>query len=180
MIADLHCHFPMHLVHEELEPPQKVDIWHWMQDKAEQLVFDAAGVAFNDPGWSGDWRVDYDGLRAGGFGVVCSVLYWPVSEFLSHGPRPRPGSFASLRKQLLDVERNLEGHDEHVVVRRRADLDDPRMRIVHCVEGVMHLVPDLDRVDAHVAELAERGVFYLTLAHLPYRGVATNAPALPP
>ncbi len=43
----------------------------------------------------------------------------------------------------------------------------------------MHLGADESLIDGRVAELARRGVTYITLAHLFYRGVATNAPALP-
>jgi len=38
---------------------------------------------------------------------------------------------------------------------------------------------DVDLIDQRVKELAQRGVVYVTLAHLLYRGVATNAPAIP-
>ena len=70
----------------------------------------------------------------------------------------------------------------HVIVRREADLDlvgDGRPRFVQCVEGGFHLGPDVDAVAGQIANLAERGVFYITLAHLFFRGVAANAPALP-
>src|SRR4029078_4014334 len=38
---------------------------------------------------------------------------------------------------------------------------------------------DAELISERVAELARLGVAYITLAHLIYRGVATNAPALP-
>ncbi len=50
---------------------------------------------------------------------------------------------------------------------------------MHCVEGGFHLGRTVDEIDARVAELAKRGVGYITLAHLFWRRVATNAPALP-
>jgi microsomal dipeptidase-like Zn-dependent dipeptidase len=65
------------------------------------------------------------------------------------------------------------------VVRTAADLQDARMRFVHCVEGGFHLGATPEQVTAHVHELADRGVLYITLAHLFWRRVATNAPALP-
>ena len=51
--------------------------------------------------------------------------------------------------------------------------------IVHAIEGGFALGSTAAEIDANVAELAGRGVAYVTLAHLFWRGVATNAPALP-
>jgi microsomal dipeptidase-like Zn-dependent dipeptidase len=51
--------------------------------------------------------------------------------------------------------------------------------IVHCIEGGFALGSTPAEIDANVATLAQRGVAYVTLAHLFWRGVATNAPALP-
>src|SRR4051794_913405 len=179
MIADLHCHYPMHLVHRELTPDG--DLWHWLVEKAEQTAFDLVAHKGNDPGWGADWRGDYEGLLAGQGGTVASVLYWPVSEFIEHHKQhPGKPSFQHLIDQLDDVERDLAGRSDHVIVKRLAHLDDPKMRIVHCVEGGFHLGPDEDAVAGNVATLADRGVFYITLAHLFFRGVAENAPALPP
>jgi microsomal dipeptidase-like Zn-dependent dipeptidase len=183
VIADLHCHYPMHLVHDELEPRGRfLDWWDSVKGELQQQAFDLAAKLVNYPGWGDSWRVDIPGLKAGGVGVVCSVLYWPVAEFLPdeyEHAQPGAGSFDHLVAQLEDVEKHLQG-TEHVIVTRTADLDDPRMRFVHCVEGGFHLGPDAAAMDAHVGELARRGVFYITLAHLFFRGVAANAPALPP
>jgi microsomal dipeptidase-like Zn-dependent dipeptidase len=51
--------------------------------------------------------------------------------------------------------------------------------LVHCVEGGFHLGRTPAEVDANVATLAARGVAYVTLAHLFWRRVAANAPAIP-
>ena len=50
---------------------------------------------------------------------------------------------------------------------------------VHCVEGGFELGPDEGAIDEHVKWLADEGVFYITVAHLFYRRVASNAPAVP-
>ena len=50
---------------------------------------------------------------------------------------------------------------------------------MHCVEGGFHLGSSPAAVDGALAELARRGVAYITLAHLSWRHVATNAPAMP-
>ena len=50
---------------------------------------------------------------------------------------------------------------------------------MHAVEGGFHLGATPAAVEQAVAKLAERGIAYITLAHLFWRGVATNAPAIP-
>ena len=50
---------------------------------------------------------------------------------------------------------------------------------MHCVEGGFHLGSDDEEIERTVAELARRGVVYVTLAHLFWRRVATNANAFP-
>jgi microsomal dipeptidase-like Zn-dependent dipeptidase len=186
MLADLHSHFPMHLVEdEEAQPHRRItDWWEHLPEELRAVGFDLAARLVDHPG-SG-WRLSLDGLRAGDASIVCSVLYWPFSEFeigSLGGDPPSPGAFSSLIDQLDDVERSLERADperhHHVVVRTAEDLDDHRMRFVHCVEGGFHFGPDAGQVDDQIGELAGRGVFYITLAHLFYRRVATNAPAIP-
>jgi membrane dipeptidase len=178
MITDLHCHYPMHLVHAELARDRaRTSWWKAARDRIEQATFDLAALLFNDPAWTDRWRVDVDGLRAGGVGTVCSVLYWPGAELLPKGgPHPLPGSFKHLVKQLEDVEQHL---GSEVVVKRVADLERGNLRFVHCIEGGFHLGPDTDDIGPQIEELASRGVAYITLAHLVPRGVAANAPAFP-
>ena len=187
-LADLHCHYPMHLLPQERHPRHHAR--SWLERLRDDLQTDALEVLarfVNDPGWTQGWRVDLDGLVAGGFGIACSVLYWPYAEFdldRDYGAAPEPGYFTDLQDQLEAVEADLRRRDpagaRHKLVRGAADLaDDGRVAIVHCVEGGFHLGPDEDAVDAHVAWLARHGVVYITLAHLFFRGVAANAPAIP-
>ena len=185
MIADLHCHYPMHLLPADHHPHGLAGGW---LDKLK-ADFDAeavkvAGDLLNDPRWCGGWRVDLDGLVAGGARMVCSVLYWPADEFRL-AARPAPASFADLQSLLGVVEADLQQRDpsgeRHILVKQPADVpDDDRAAFVHCVEGGFHLGPDEAEIDANVRWLADHGVLYVTLAHLFYRGVATNAPAIPP
>jgi microsomal dipeptidase-like Zn-dependent dipeptidase len=51
--------------------------------------------------------------------------------------------------------------------------------LVHCVEGGYHLGGTAEEIDRAVTELSRRGVAYITVAHLVWRHVATNAPAIP-
>jgi microsomal dipeptidase-like Zn-dependent dipeptidase len=85
------------------------------------------------------------------------------------------------------VECDLIGHDPNhtrlAIVRTAEDLDAAELAnqvaFVHCVEGGFHLGATPDEVDLTVTKLARRGVAYVTLAHLFWRRVATNAPAIP-
>ncbi len=88
-------------------------------------------------------------------------------------------------RQLDMVEADLaERHDgEARVVSDVAGLDaalaEGQVAFVHCVEGGFHLGSTPTEIDRAVTQLARRGVAYITLPHLLWRGVATNAPALP-
>jgi microsomal dipeptidase-like Zn-dependent dipeptidase len=188
MIADLHCHYPMHLLPAEAHPH---DVSGGFLDRLKHGL-EGTAVALlarylNDRSPTSGWRVDLDGLQAGGARLVCSVLYAPPDEFdidRSYGSPPGPGYFADLQQQLQDVERNLEQLDpdgtRHVIVRGAGDLrDDGRIAFAHCVEGGFHLGGDEAEIEGNVAWLARRGVIYVTLAHLFFRDVATNAPAIP-
>jgi microsomal dipeptidase-like Zn-dependent dipeptidase len=187
VVADLHCHYPMHLLTEERRPHHASA--GWAERLKNELESGAEGVLarlLNDPSWESGWRVDLDRLVQGGVGIVCSALYSPPDEFdlgSPYGSPPAPGYFSDLRQQLQRVEDDLAAHDpdgqRHVLVRSAADLDDEeRVRFVHCVEGGFHLGAEHE-IEANVRWLAEHGVIYVTLAHLFFRGVATNAPAIP-
>jgi microsomal dipeptidase-like Zn-dependent dipeptidase len=188
MIADLHCHYPMHLLPTQKHPH---DVSEGFLDRLKaDLEDDAEGLLakyLNDRSPKSGWRVSLDGLQAGGARVVCSVLYAPPDEFdidREYGAPPGPGYFADLQSQLEDVERDLHKVDpngeRHVLVHHADDLvDDGRVAFVHCVEGGFHLGADEATLDQNVQWLADHGVLYVTLAHLFFRDVATNAPAIP-
>jgi microsomal dipeptidase-like Zn-dependent dipeptidase len=185
VIADLHCHYPMHLLPRDRHPHRTAGGWfRRLEDEFDADAVDLLARVLNNPGWDEGWRVDLDGLVAGGARLVCSVLYWPEDEF-QLDTSPAPGSFADLKGLLAFVEGDLQKVDppgaHHVIVKRPEDLDDQqRVAFVHCIEGGFHLGPDEEAIEANVAWLAEHGVLYITLAHLFFRGVATNAPAIPP
>jgi microsomal dipeptidase-like Zn-dependent dipeptidase len=187
MIADLHCHYPMHLLPEGDSPHGASANWFaQLRDRLEAAATGLLAHFVNNPGWLSGWRVDLDQLEKGQAGIVCSVLYWPPAEFdfdRGYGSDPEPGYFDELKHQLRYVENDLQENDpagdRHVVVRTADDLDDERMKFVHSVEGGFHLGPDVKAIDANVQWLAEKGIAYITVAHLFYRGVAANAPAIP-
>jgi microsomal dipeptidase-like Zn-dependent dipeptidase len=193
VIADLHCHYPMHLLASAPEDPtleQMVRVRRrpaWV-DKLRASVLAIAARLLNFRSHSDTWRVDLEGLERGDVRLVLSVLYQPYAEMdLDEWPGspPEDGYFADLRSQLDAVEDELRrldpGGDRHVIARDVADLDGAggRVAFAHCVEGAFHLGGRVADVERHVEELARRGVVYITLAHLFWRRVATNAPAIP-
>ena len=126
-------------------------------------------------------------MRAGDVGAVLSVLYSPLDEMdlrLSYGAPPRPGYIKSVYAQMDLVEEHVQIEPLGATVAHDAAALDAaiaagRTAIVHCIEGGFALGSTPAEIDTNVAELARRGVAYVTLAHLFWRGVATNAPALP-
>jgi microsomal dipeptidase-like Zn-dependent dipeptidase len=201
-IADLHCHYPMHLL-AQAEQVQRQLPTRRGREGPENLTFEYVIRVRRHPGivaklrailvliaarlrnfrsYEDTWRVDLAKLRRGGVRVVCSMLYLPFAEIGDE----RDGDFDELVARLRQVEDEVAAQpaDERpVVVRGERDLDralaERRIAIAHCVEGGFHLGRDTELIEQRVAELARLGVGYITLAHLIYRGVATNAPALP-
>lgn len=136
------------------------------------------------------WRVSLAELQRGDVGAIYSVLYEPFSEFdldEPYGAPPRPTYFGKLIELLDGVEEELAELDpkgeRHAVVKSVKGLDEAlaanKVAVMHCVEGGFHLGATAPEVKANVATLKERGVVYVTLAHLFWRDVATDAPAIP-
>jgi microsomal dipeptidase-like Zn-dependent dipeptidase len=132
-----------------------------------------------------EWRVDFAGLEAGGVSHVFSVLYQPFDEIdLDEWPGsdPEEGYFGKLERALKEVDDDLQGRPA-VVVKTLADLEEAertgQTAFFHCVEGGFHLGRTPEAIRANVARLKGCGVTYITLAHLFWRQIATNAPALP-
>jgi microsomal dipeptidase-like Zn-dependent dipeptidase len=94
--------------------------------------------------------------------------------------------FADILDQRETVEDyvNAPGRDV-VIAHSAAELDQqlaaahPPPILIHAIEGGFHIGDDLAAVQGNVRTLAEKGVAYITVAHLFFRQVATNAPALP-
>jgi microsomal dipeptidase-like Zn-dependent dipeptidase len=65
----------------------------------------------------------------------------------------------------------------------RAELDqatqENKVALIHAVEGGFHVGDTNDEMRANVDALAKLGIAYITVAHLFFRQVATDAPALP-
>jgi microsomal dipeptidase-like Zn-dependent dipeptidase len=158
-----------------------------LRDRARALLIGLAGLFFNyrSP-WAGP-RVRMKYLREGGVGVALSVVLSAIDEAdISHGTRPRGDYLDAVTDQMALVARHVaERHCEQATVARnprelRDAVDGGRLGLVHCVEGGFHLGADPHAVRDAVTRLAGLGVAYITLAHLIWRGVATNAPGLAP
>lgn len=200
MIADMHCHYPMHLAARAPKEPwrESPNLTTEVMAKqprrpewVEKLRAGALKVAANQLNFGDDrWRVSLGELEGGDIRAVYSVLFEPFAEFdldQPYGAEPEDGYFADVIGRLDEVELDLAEQDPSgsrcEVVRSAADLDRVveagKIAFMHCIEGGFHLGGDRDEIAERVAELKGRGVVYITLAHLFWRRVATNAPAIP-
>ena len=190
LVADLHVHYPMHVLsgdrHVTLGRMVGVRRRQGAGQKARGAILWVASRLLNYRSWDAGPRVTVDFLAAGGARVALSVLYSPFDEMdldESYGAPPEPGYFGRLIEQLEQVEAEVAEHPGATVVHDAAELEAALaggvVGLVHCVEGGFHLGGTPADIDANVTELAARGVAYVTLAHLFWRRVAANAPALP-
>jgi microsomal dipeptidase-like Zn-dependent dipeptidase len=187
MIIDLHAHYPMHLRPRRGEP---------LVDHLDARVLGTASRFWNHESRSSGPRVTVERMRGGDVGAALSVLCTPLLEFggrftrrYSHRPPygcpPDDSYFPVLLRQLERVERHVGEHhaDRVAIVRTPVELDAAlaggRLALVHCVEGGFSLGATPASVARAVRTLAARGVAYITLAHLYWRHVATNAPSAP-
>ena len=184
-MIDLHVHFPMRLL-GGVESPRDVikgmtRVRGREDGKLRAAVLAIAARLFNFRDWDGTWRVTPQLLEQGEVSIACSVLYRPFSEMDLDEPYGSPPESAYYPKliELLEATEAEVARTGGVTVRTAADLDQPGQRYVHCIEGGFHLGATPEEVSANVHELADRGVLYITLAHLFWRRVAANTPALP-
>jgi microsomal dipeptidase-like Zn-dependent dipeptidase len=193
MIVDLHIHYPIHVV-PDLERHTTYELLtsprgrNRLRDRLRALFVGFLGRFLNYRDFFSGPRVTLPLLRTGNVGVALSVLYSPFDELdleQRFGAPPLPSYLDDLNAQMDAVEADIAQQPDTgaVLVRSAAELDqatgDGRLAIVHCVEGGFHLGATPSAVEAAVHQLAQRGVAYITLAHLVWRSVATNAPAIP-
>ena len=190
LVADLHVHYPMHVLAGDreaaLQRMVKVRGREGIGGKARGAILWVASRLLNYPSWDAGPRVTLEFLAQGGVRVALSVLYSPFDEMdldEPYGAKPEAGYFDALLGQLETIETEVAGSPDAVVVHSLADLDAAlaaeTVALVHCIEGGFHLGATTEQVDASVTALAGRGVAYVTLAHLFWRRVAANAPAIP-
>jgi hypothetical protein len=116
VIADLHSHYPMHLLGEDASPSETYDRLvrlrrrsRWV-DRVRALLVRVFARHLNYRDHASTWRVTLDLLERGRTGVVLSVLYEPFAEIdLDELPRsdPEAGYFADLAEHLALLEQPL-------------------------------------------------------------------------
>jgi microsomal dipeptidase-like Zn-dependent dipeptidase len=187
VLVDLHAHYPMHLIPPEQADTHAAVVARRPGARWKALLVNLLSRGLNYEGPGGAPSVTVELMRAGEVGAILSVLYSPFDEMdltLPYGAPPQPGYINSVLGQIDLVEAHVGGEPfDATVAHGPAELDAAiaagRAAIVHCIEGGFALGSTAAEIDANVGELARRGVAYVTLAHLFWRGVATNAPALP-
>lgn len=196
IVVDLHAHLPMHLRPrggDGLLDAMRSREGRWrLLERVDGWFLSLAEGFSNRRSFFGDPRVNVPLLRRGHVGLALSVLYLPGPEMDLTGlagPRyGQPGSddyFAGLLRQLTAVERDVDAHyaDDAAFVRSWGELEDMldegKLALIHCVEGGFHLGPTAESVERNIEVLAQRGIAYITLAHLFWRGIATNEPVPP-
>jgi microsomal dipeptidase-like Zn-dependent dipeptidase len=199
MLADLHAHYPMHLspgmvpsTPGSLPGTRRANLL----DRMDARVMGLAGRIWNYESLRAGPRVTIDRLLEGDVNVALSVLVAPLLETGNrltklyrrrppYGGPPKDSFFPGLLRQLELVERRIaERHDDRALVAHNSDeldagLEEGKLVLIHCVEGGFHLGASPTTIEDAVAELARRGVAYITLAHLFWRHFATNEAAVP-
>jgi microsomal dipeptidase-like Zn-dependent dipeptidase len=185
MLVDLHAHYPMHLI-PGAEGHAHTQLARWRAARWRARIVHLISRGFNYQGPGSGPSVTIELMRQGRVGVALSVLYTPFDEIdvtVPYASPPRSGYFQDVVDQLQLVEDEVATHPDAVVVHSGEDLEaalsDGRVALVHCIEGGFALGATEDEIRTNVALLASRGVTYVTVAHLFWRQVATNAPALP-
>jgi len=192
MIADLHAHYPMRVI-DGVDPDTAAKQMRkkggaTLGDRIRALVLRVANKIGNFPSWDGSYRITPETLRAGGVGLAMSVQLGSFEEMDLSKPYAAPPDstyFPKLIDAIETVEREVATHprDQLRLVHNRVELDEciaaDATALVHAVEGGCLLGDTDEEIEANCAELARRGVGYVTVAHLFFRQVATNANALP-
>ncbi|MGH7460957.1 MAG: dipeptidase [Longimicrobiales bacterium] len=185
MIVDLHAHYPMHLKESSrTSPPRRRES---PGDVIRELVLTLANRVANFPD-SKRPAVTIDNLRAGEVMVALSVLYLPFNEMdfsKPYGAPPASDYFEDLLSLIDAVEKSIQERPQKDAVTARdlaelqAGIEARKVVLIHALEGGFHVGDSKEAIRDNVRELRRRGVGYITLAHLFFRGIATNAPALP-
>jgi microsomal dipeptidase-like Zn-dependent dipeptidase len=186
MLVDMHAHYPMHLlVDDEQRTHERARIW-WRQ-RWQGRVVELISRFANYQGPGDTPSVTETLMRDGDVGVALSVLYQPFSEIdltESYGAPPRQGYFKSIVDQRQTVEDYVAAHSGDVAIAHSASELDALLSggipiLIHAIEGGFQLGREPNEVRDDVHTLAGLGIAYVTVAHLFFRDVATNAPALP-
>ena len=186
MLIDLHAHYPMHLIPNAGGGAHR-RIHSWAKQRWQARVIDLLSRLFNYQGPGDQPGVTVPLMREGRVGAILSVLYAPFDEIdftEPYGAAPRDAYFQDLLAALQMVEEHAaERPDELAIAHSPEELESllggERIVLIHAVEGGFQLGAEPAEIARHIGDLADRGVVYVTLAHLFWRRVATNANALP-
>jgi microsomal dipeptidase-like Zn-dependent dipeptidase len=188
VLVDLHAHFPMHLLPQDQQKSHD-HVRAYSRRRWQAVIVDLISRVANYQGPGDAPGVTEELMHDGHVGVALSVLYAPFDEMdltQSYGAPPQGSYFQDLLSELELVEDHVRAHQDKVAIAHSpAELDSllndspQRPVLIHAIEGGFHLGSSEVEVSEHVRELAQRGVAYITLAHLFWRQIATNAPAIP-
>ena len=186
MLVDLHAHYPMHLLPGPRQGThERVRAWTRRRWQARIVGLISKFANYQGPGDTPS--VTEELMHDGDVGALLSVLYAPFDEMdldQPYGAPPQSGYPADIVAELDLVEQHVAQRSDVIgVAHTPAELDallgEGRIALIHAIEGGFQLGADESAVRDHVRTLAGRGVAYVTVAHLFWREVATNAPALP-
>jgi microsomal dipeptidase-like Zn-dependent dipeptidase len=193
MWADLHAHYPMHVLTDLTSDPSlkwmsKVRGRHTLRGRLQAAIIWVALKLANDRSLTSGPRISIESMQEGDVRLALSVLLGSPQEFDFSKPyaaAPTPDYFPQLLEDMAEVEAEVEARGESTIriVRNLEQLDrcldEGAIALVHVVEGGFLLGDSDEEISANCATLAAKGVGYVTVAHLFFRQVATNAPALP-
>jgi len=197
MWFDLHAHYPMNVVSDRggrgkrersLELMRAVRRKRGILGVVQALVLRIAMKLASDKALDSGPRISIEGMRAGNVRLAMSMLLQEFSEIdltKHYAADPTPGYFQGLLSQLEEVEAEVESHGEDTIriVRDREQLDaclkSEAIGLIHAVESAHHLGDSDAEIARNCVTLREKGIAYVTVAHLFFRQVATNANALP-
>jgi microsomal dipeptidase-like Zn-dependent dipeptidase len=186
MLVDLHAHYPMHLLTDEQQRTHE-RARSWWRQRWQSRVVDLISRLANYQGPGDKPSVTEALMRDGDVGVALSVLYQPFDEMdltKSYGSPPQQSYFDDIVDQHRTVEEHAKAHPTDVAIAHTAaELDQLLANgvpiLIHAIEGGFALGRGRDEIQRNAATLARLGIAYVTVAHLFFRDVATNAPALP-
>ena len=158
-----------------------------LRERLQGAALWVASRLFNYPRLDAGPRVTIDFLDAGGVRVACSVLFPPFAEFDLDEPYGAPPEGAYFDRLVAQLERSRPscraidaGGDRAPGAELDAALAAGQDRVRALRRGRLPPRRDAARGRRQRPRAgAARGVAYVTLAHLFWRQVAANAPALP-
>jgi microsomal dipeptidase-like Zn-dependent dipeptidase len=186
VLVDLHAHYPMHVLPDARQRQTHERVLDYSRSRWQARIVNLVSKLFNYQGPDDTPSVTEALMRDGDVGVTLSVLYTPLDEMdlgKSYGAPPAEGYAADVLAQLELVEAHVAKSQEATIAHSPTELDalltSSKPILIHAIEGGFQLGQDEAAIRVNVRELAERGVAYVTVAHLFWRQMATNAPALP-